>query len=497
MNEQFRISHKLGLMFLPDTLLPEDVKAWAISQLHAKSPALGIKKIKLYPNAKVQEWPKSHQPDLLERDNMFSTYKYNRKREEMGLDGYTSEAAKRDNERKNLLGKLDQLKFAHRNVYGDDQVKLRFTAFWANHFTTGNIWDNQNHIGHAIDEAILANLNGNFAHMLYKMTTHSSMLTYLDNCWSCGENSQEAIWARKDGFQAGLNDNLGRELLELHTVSPTAKYTESDIKNAANVLAGWGIWPGRITGDDELLSTEQRHKKLYEMGGTINSWDFFKKTHAEPGTKKVLGKVIPAGKGGLKHLTDFLSSHEHTINYISFKLAQHFVNDNPSKADVDYIKKAWKTGNGNLDQIHTAVIERAISSKEPKFQWPMTWLFQVVRLSGATYFKGWDELEVYNRGVMDAREIFEELGQSFWHERQPNGYPLDKREWLSGEMFERRIRFADAIYTAGYPTSNPDEIMDRIGANETTRNLVNSFSGRKDQFIALMCSPELMGLENA
>ena len=65
MNEQFRIAHKLGLMFFPDTPLPEDVKAWAISQLHTKSPALGIKKIKLYPKAKVKEWPKSLQPDLL------------------------------------------------------------------------------------------------------------------------------------------------------------------------------------------------------------------------------------------------------------------------------------------------------------------------------------------------------------------------------------------------------------------------------------------------
>ena len=65
------------------------------------------------------------------------------------------------------MGELDQLKFAHRNVYGEDQVKLRFTAFWANHFTTGNIHGTiQNHIGHAIDEAILANLNGNFSHML-------------------------------------------------------------------------------------------------------------------------------------------------------------------------------------------------------------------------------------------------------------------------------------------------------------------------------------------
>tara|TARA_B110000914_G_C15414108_1_gene423277 strand:- start:70 stop:1038 length:969 start_codon:yes stop_codon:yes gene_type:complete len=322
------------------------------------------------------------------------------------------------------------------------------------------------------------------------------MLTYLDNCWSCGANSQTAIWAKKDGFQAGLNDNLGRELLELHTVSPTAKYTESDIKNAANVLAGWGVWPGRL-GGDKLLSTAQRHEWLMKEGGTLDSWNFFKKTHAEPGTKKVLGKVIPAGKGGLKQLTDFLASHDHTINYISFKLAQHFVSDNPNKSDINYIAKAWKKSNGNLDQIHTAVIERAVSSKEPKFQWPMTWLFQVVRLSGATYFKGWDEIDKYNKTIMEAKKVFSELGQSFWHERQPNGYSSDKKEWLSGEMFERRIRFADAIYTAGFPTSNPDEIMDRIDANETTRNLVNSLNSKKDQFIALMCSPELMGLENA
>jgi uncharacterized protein (DUF1800 family) len=497
MNEQFRIAHKLGLMFFHDTPLPEDVKAWAISQLHAKSPALGIKKIKLHPKAKVIEWPKSLQPDLLKRDNMFNTYKENMKRNELGLEGFTSQAAKEDNRLKNALGDTDQLKFAHRNVYGEDQVKLRFTAFWANHFTTGNIFSNQNHIGHAIDEAILANLNGNFSHMLYKMTTHSSMLTYLDNCWSCGANSQTAFWAKENGNQAGLNDNLGRELLELHTVSPTAKYTETDIKNAANILSGWGIWPGRIGDGDELLSTAQRHKKLLEWGGTLDSWDFFKKTHHEPGTKSVLGKAIPAGKGGLKQLTDFLASHGHTINFVSFKLAQHFVSDNPSKSDIDYIVNAWKRSNGNLDQIHTAVIERAISSKEPKFQWPMTWLFQVIRLSGATYFKGWNEFKVYNPVVMDAREIFDELGQSLWHERQPDGYSSDKKEWLSGEMFERRIRFAEAIYSGGYPTNTPDEIMDRIGANETTRSLVNSFNGRKDQFIALMCSPELMGLENA
>ena len=95
------------------------------------------------------------------------------------------------------------------------------------------------------------------------------------------------------------------------------------------------------------------------------------------------------------------------------------------------------------------------------------------------------------------KKFLKNLDKAFWHERQPNGYPLDKKEWLSGEMFERRIRFADAIYSKGYPYSTPDEIMDRIGANKSTRSLVNNFDRRKDKFIALMCSPEIMGLENA
>ena len=113
------------------------------------------------------------------------------------------------------------------------------------------------------------------------------------------------------------------------------------------------LWLAGVFGQEEyqmnheLLSIPQRHQKLLKMGGTINSWDFFKQDHAEPGNKKVLGKVIPAGKGGLRKLTDFLAAHEHTIKHISFKLAQHFVSDNPSQSDVDFIANAWRNSNGN------------------------------------------------------------------------------------------------------------------------------------------------------
>jgi len=482
MNEQFRVAQKLGLMFRPETPVPDDIKSWAIKQLHSKSPALGVSSSF---SKKIKEWPKNLQPNLEKRDAMFRLYKVNRKKENEGLEGQDTPQAIQINYRKNLMGVTDELKFAHRNVYGNDQVRLRFASFWANHFTMGNIHDNQNEIGHAIDKAILAKLNGNFSQMLYKVTSHPAMLIYLDNIYSIGENSPKAREMRARGEQAGLNDNLGRELLELHTVSPSAKYTEKDIKNAAKVLAGWSL---------------EHHNTIQEEireAGTANTWDMYKKHYAEPGVKNVMGKIINQGKGGLKEMTDFLASHEHTVMFISSKLAEHFISDNPNASDINYVANAWRQSDGSLDHIHTAVIERAVQSKEPKFQWPMTWLFQVLRLSEASFLNGWDQRFEYSDSLMRNSDIFVELGQGFWHTRQPNGYSSDKNEWISGEMFERRIRFADAIYRKGKPKHKAQGIMDRIGANDATRKLVANAGNQQKQFIALMCSPEIMGLEHA
>lgn len=487
MNEQFRVAQKLGLMFRHDEPLPKDIKAWAIKQLQTPSPSLGIGNI----GSDIKPWPKSLQPSLDEKAVRLRIHWETVKRERKKEGGYT-EDARRANDRDNFTYKNDILKFSHRNVYGSDQLRLRLMSFWTNHFTIGS-FDSREMIGHAMEEAILANFNDSFSTMLYKVTTHPGMLTYLDNHISAGPNSQEVRWAKAKGRQAGLNDNLGRELLELHTVSPSANYTETDIRNAAKVLAGWGI---DIKGNP--LSS------LMEQGGTTNLWDMYKKNWAEPGNKVVLGKTIYQGKGGLKQLTDFLATHEHTVMHLSTKLAEHFVSDVPNKNDVDYIANAWRQSNGNLDQIHTAVIERAIASREPKFQWPMTWLFQVLRLSNASYFMGWNEIyaEGLGKNNMEPMQIFNELGQNFWKERQPNGYSSKKEDWMSGEMFERRMRFADAIWTTDSQIQTTSTIMDRIGASQETRKLIESLGGmskrsKKNQFIALMCSPELMGLENA
>ena len=267
-------------------------------------------------------------------------------------------------------------------------------------------------------------------------------------------------------------------------MSVAAGYSEDDIHAAAQVLAGWGIDFGQ-----ELPDMRKR------TGGT-NHWNAYKKRWAEPGTKKVMGQTIYAGRSGLRQLTDFLASHDHTINHISTKLCQHFVSDSATKAQIESVKSVWHKSSGDLLAIHTQVLKLAVNAPDAKFLWPMTWLFQVVRLSGATFFKGWENIDDYDDKLMRSKTVLKELGQSFWSLRQPNGYSNDKAEWMSAEMFERRVRFADAIYKNGRTRRSAKKIMDRIGAAEQTRALVASVgTSPRDQFIALMCSPELMGLE--
>lgn len=483
MHESFRVAQKTGLMFRFDQLAPENMESWLAQQLQMPSPALGISNT----FSAAEEWPAELQPNLAKRAAMWRRFRALKKQQREGKNGQDNEAAVQANRKTNLLRDTDELKFVHRNVYGADQVKLRLVAFWANHFTIGNTFDTSNMIGHAIDEGIIAKLNGSFADMLYGITTHPGMLTYLDNVWSAGERSQKVKECRRRvDCHAGLNDNLGRELLELHTVSPAANYNEDDIHSTAKVLAGWGS----DFGEDVTQMRKQ-------TGGS-NHWDAYKKRWAEPGSKTVMGKKIYAGKKGLRQLTDFLAMHEHTIDYICTKLCRHFVSNQPTSGEVDAVKQVWRETNGDLLAIHTKVLNLAIASTDTKFLWPMTWLFQVVRLSGATFFQGWEQRHEYSNDLMRTRKVFKELGQSFWSSRQPNGYSDDPAEWMSAEMFERRLRFAHAIYEKGRVRRSTSKIMDIIGASPATRQLVASVGmSPRDQFVALMCSPELMGLEYA
>ena len=166
------------------------------------------------------------------------------------------------------VDKYDVYKLWNSAIYDNDIFKQRLLHFWTNHFTVGGNNGFRNYvIGDLIHNVIYKNLNGSFDDLLYLVTSHPGMLDYLDNQTSIGENSKEAKSLRKEGKIAGLNDNLARELLELHTVSPARKYSETDIRNTAKVLAGWGVF----VGTSNLLFI--KNGKIYQA--TQNSKNLF------------------------------------------------------------------------------------------------------------------------------------------------------------------------------------------------------------------------------
>ena len=376
------------------------------------------------------------------------------------------------------LSAFDEKIFSLHAIFSKDHLNYRISHFWLNHFTVGVQGSNENYIFDYWDTIIFNGLNGNFSDLLNGCITHPAMLEYLDNITNKGENSHLAKKCKqKNECQVGLNDNLARELLELHTVTPLKGYTEDDIREAAKVLSGWGH-----NFEHEFEDDEPR-----------DFYDAWFSEHAEPGNKEVLGLRLGAGKKALRKLTDFLAEDDATVHHLSSKLLAHFATS-VSREDVEAVSKVWRQTDGSLPAIHRKVLEIAATASAPNAPWPLTWGVQVCRMSRANPFLGYEE-DVYQMGTDERRDphlIWPEIGMSFWSERQPDGFSQNAGDWSSTEYMDRRVRFADMAYSFGQPELTVDEIMDVQRVRPETRALVAQATKDKDKFILLMCSPEMM-----
>ena len=143
-----------------------------------------------------------------------------------------------------------------------------------------------------------------------------------------------------------------------------------------------------------------------------------------------------------------------------------------------------------------ALLDQAMKSQRPKFQWPLTWLFTVLRVSRANLVEGFDDLNKENMGhggESRIRNLMREIGQDFWSKRQPDGFSLQSADWISPEHFERRMRLAAMIHDHGKPTRLADELMDLFEVSSSTRALVGKGKTSRDRFILLTCCREFMG----
>ena len=474
-----RVSRRIGLGAMEEFSSHTNIEGIIKGSLESHVVFKGLPSL----HGAIEMWPSEKEFDLNQRIGRL----VKRRTESDAIDkrklsDQEREIARELNWKKFSVDKMDQYRFFHAGQYATNQVKLRLSYFWLNHFTVGAKEVTPQLISDYWENVMLSGLDGTFSDLLYNAITHPAMLTYLDNIYNIGPNSPKA---QKCGSKAGtsscvvgLNDNLGRELLELHTVSPVAGYSEGDITNCAKVLAGWGN-----IFDKNSWSTKPADFR--------QPWD---NNQSEPGPKLVLGKEIPTGKKGLRVLTDFLASHPDTKRFLSKKIITHFCGEKYAQDHSEQLVDLWTKTNGDLKELHSKVMEMSITSNEKVFLWPTTWCFQVARVTGANIAAGFNEIGEDNMRshIIDPSRIMSEMGHDFWAERQPNGFSDLKDDWISTEHIDRRIRYAGLLFDFGRPEKDTNYIINQHIKMPALRNKLLSIGNERTRFIATLCSPEMM-----
>ncbi len=336
----------------------------------------------------------------------------------------------------------------------------RLVWFWSNHFCVSA--DKIASMAGAYErEAIRPHVLGRFVDLLQAAESHPAMLFYLDNVQSMGADSVAGVNRDK-----GLNENLAREIMELHTLGARSGYTQADVTNFANVLTGW-TW---------IPPAEPAH------GG---EFVFVPRLH-EPGDQVVLGKrYTQAGIGqGRAVLTDF-ARHPATARHIAEKLARHFVSDEPPPSLVGKLEQTFKDTDGDLKQLAKTLVtaDEAWTPHRGKLKAPAIWLVAMLRLVGR------HPDDAIGR-VLGAQAT---LGEALWRPPAPNGYPDTEAAWIDG--VPRRLDIANAFAARAAAIVDPVGLVDAaLGplASAATRDTVARAESRAQALTLLVMSPEFL-----
>ena len=298
----------------------------------------------------------------------------------------------------------------------------RLALFWANHFTVSMAKASARGMVGAFErEAIRPNIAGRFETLLTAAVTHPGLLRYLDNDQSAGPDSplvrRLARRAGREGVTprvSGLNENLAREILELHTLGVDGGYTQADVTAFAAVLTGW-----RVALADAVPATR------------------FDPAWHEPGPKQVLGRTVPEGPEGLALVLRQLAAHPSTARFVCTKLARHFVADEPPPALVGRLVQAWQASDGDLAAVTRALVLA-----------PEAWAPQAAKL------KTPEEFVVATARVLQLGEgAFQRpadggagtLGQRVQAAPSPAGWPDRADEWLGPDAVWKRVEWATRV----------------------------------------------------
>ena len=300
-----------------------------------------------------------------------------------------------------------------RAVDSDDGYRERLVRFWADHFTVIARGTPQRPLVTAFaDDAIRPNIAAPFATLLRAAITHPAMLTYLDQSASVGPDS---VFGQRVG--RGLNENLARELLELHTLGVDGGYTQTDVRQAALLLTGLSV------------AAEK---------GTV-----YLDKRAEPGAETVLGKSYGGARKAriedIYQLLDDLAAHPATARHISWKLAVHFVSDTPDRALIEDLAAIWLKTGGDLLAVSTALSEHPAANRPTleKARQPFDFIVAALRALDITgqQITGWNDATL--RRI--ALNPMAAMGQTWQEPNGPDGWEEDFSRWITPQALATRI----------------------------------------------------------
>ena len=360
----------------------------------------------------------------------------------------------------------------------DAAFRERWTLFWANHFTvsaakaiTGTV------IGPFEEEAIRPHVFGRFDDLLGAAETHPAMLTYLDQIQSIGPDSQAAQVMRNGGGRfgaarlqpavqrtSGLNENLAREIMELHTVGVNGGYTQADVTEFARAMTG--------------LSIGGQRDGVYGVA-------VFREAAHEPGERTVMGvRYDERGKQQVNAILSDLAAKPQTARFICGKIARHFVADDPPPALVARLEAAWTASQGDLSTVAAALIAapEAWDPRPAKFKTPYEFIISSYRAAGTE-----------PAGFQQLGPILTSLGQKPFSPASPKGWPEDAQSWAAPDAIVKRMQFAQNFSSQAVDGRDPSALaLAALGERlrPETATAIARAESRPEGFALLLMSPE-------
>ena len=325
----------------------------------------------------------------------------------------------------------------------------RLVHFWTNHFAVSADKQPLTALAGAFEnEAIRPNVSGRFTDLLLAVEKHPAMIVYLDNQQSVGPNSQvgQRANARRNERSVGLNENLAREILELHTLGVDGGYNQDDVTGFAKVITGWSVGGGE--------------RRIFRQGKT-GTFEFRDNIH-EPGVQTVVGNRysqngVQQGEAVLRDLAD----HPATASHLATKLVRHFVADDPPPDLVGRIARVYLDSRGDLPAVHAALVDAAEAWQDAnsKYKTPQEFVIST--------FRAFNRVPDNPRFVISALDL---MGQTPYRPGSPAGWPDTADEWGGADALYKRIEWSNTV--AGYAggISNPLALADSaLGPALSTR----------------------------